>query len=79
MNVSSSSEGSGNTDDSEFECLETLLDAMHSGPANLYPQDLKDELASTLVNSFTVSQHLNQIKQVWIALSFQSVKPTKLT
>ena len=40
-------------DDAEFECLETLLNKMHSNSA-AYPQDLKEELASALINRFRV-------------------------
>ena len=82
VNITSSKEASsGGSDDVEFECLEALLDAMHcKSSAAAYPQDLKNELASALVNQLKVSQQLNQIKQVWIALCFQlQSKSSKLT
>jgi len=67
-------------DDTEFECLETLLDQMHrtNELTVAYPQDLKEKLASVLVNEFTVTSQGNQVKQVWIALTFRTTS-TKLT
>ena len=56
--------------DTEFECLETLLDQMHQGPQAQYPEETKEHLATVLAN-LTVTQQLNQIKQIWIALTFR--------
>ena len=70
--------------DTEFECLETLLDKMHSKDADIlsqgdiYSQDLKDDLATILVNDMQVAKQANQIKQVWIALTFR-ISSSKLT
>ena len=45
-----------NLGDTDFECLETLLDRMHSkNEINAYPVDLKEHLAELLVNEITVS------------------------
>ena len=45
-----------NLGDTDFECLETLLDRMHNKTEiNAYPADLKEHLAELLVNEITVS------------------------
>ena len=68
--------------DTEFECLEQLLDKLYRPEAHIisaaYPQELKERIASVLVNELPVRKPANQIRQVWIALSFR-VLSTKLT
>lgn len=68
------------SNDTEFECLEALLDQMHRSNelSSIYPDQMKENLATVLVNDLSVSSQGNQIRQVWIALTFKT-SSTKLT
>lgn len=78
VNLAKAEKGSSN--DTEFECLESLLDQMHrqNELSIAYPDGVKEKLAAVLVNDLTVSSQGNQIRQVWIALTFKTAT-VKLT